>query len=254
MGDFDGGWDSAASLVDGQWVDRRPRRPEVVELLLMETRVMPWLAPRLPLDTPQPRVTQPEPLVVRHALVPGEPIDNFSEDNGRRVGHFLRALHEADATEAVAHGLHSAQRARAERAETVDRFRADVVPLVPPALTAKADALLDAIAGLPADTVVHGDIGPEHILCVDGLVTGVIDWSDAHVGDSAIDLAWLLYGTPGEFARAVAAEYGVTRDVRDRAALWHQLGPWYEVTFGMDNDEPGDVASGLSGVVSRLEN
>ncbi|ONI90107.1 aminoglycoside phosphotransferase [Actinosynnema sp. ALI-1.44] len=247
--DFGGGWDSVATLVDGRWVERRPRRPEVVDLLLMETRVMPWLAPQLPLAVPRPEVAQLEPLVVRHELVPGEPIEDFSEDNGRQLGEFLRALHGVDAADAVAHGLAKSD----DRAETVARFRADVVPLVPDALTARATALLDAIADLPSDAVVHGDIGPEHILCVGDRVTGVIDFSDAHTGDPAIDLAWLLNGTPEHFARAVAKEYGVSPEVRDRALLWHQLGPWYEVTFGMDNDEPDDVESGLAGVVSRLD-
>jgi hypothetical protein len=39
---------------------------------------MPWLAPQLPLAVPEPQIAQAEPLVVRHALVTGEPIDNLS--------------------------------------------------------------------------------------------------------------------------------------------------------------------------------
>ncbi|WP_366914532.1 phosphotransferase [Nocardia sp.] len=54
--DFSAGWDCLATLVDERWVERRPRRPEVVDQLVRETRSMPWLAPRLPLPVPIPEV------------------------------------------------------------------------------------------------------------------------------------------------------------------------------------------------------
>jgi len=81
-------------------------------------------------------------------------------------------------------------------------------------------------------------------------LTGVIDWSDAHIGDPAIDLAWLLYGS-GHFA-AVRDAYRADETVCARARDWHQLGPWHEVLFGLDTDQPEFVASGLAGVRSRL--
>jgi aminoglycoside phosphotransferase (APT) family kinase protein len=34
--------------------------------------------------------------------------------------------------------------------------------------------------------LVHGDVGPAHILLLDGVVSGIIDWSDAHIGDPAM--------------------------------------------------------------------
>lgn len=67
------GWDSVATLVDGRWVERRPKRDEVRAWLLRETRVLPWLAPQLPLTVPIPLVWRENLLVIRHELVPGEP-------------------------------------------------------------------------------------------------------------------------------------------------------------------------------------
>lgn len=64
----------------------------------------------------------------------------------------------------------------------------------------------------------------------DGRVSGVIDFGDTHLGDAANDLAWPLFGAPVDFADAIAAAYGPTDDLRRRALVWHQLGPWYEVT------------------------
>ncbi|MET9338481.1 aminoglycoside phosphotransferase family protein [Nonomuraea sp. NPDC003804] len=243
------GWDSVATLVDGRWIERRPRRPEVAGLLMMETTVMPWLAPQLPMRVPVPHVAGDDPLVVRHEAVPGDPVRELTAAHGRQVGAFLGALHRADVGEAVARGL--PDDAVKGREALVERLRDVVVPLLPD--PRPAHALLDRVAGLPADTVVHADLGPEHLLSEGGELTGVIDFSDAHVGDRALDLSWILYGTPRPFADAVAAEYGVSEQERDRALVWHRLGPWHEVLHGLDTDDPSSVESGLAGVVTRLD-
>ncbi|WP_086824539.1 phosphotransferase family protein [Allokutzneria sp. NRRL B-24872] len=242
--EFSSGWDSAATLVDGRWVERRPRRPEVAPRLLAEARVLSWLAPRLPLPVPRPVVVSEHPLVLRHELVPGEPAEALTGADGRVVGAFLRALHDADPEEAVRHGL-------VEGCLTeVERFRAEVVPMLPD--QSRALALLDDFRVVRTETVVHGDLGPEHLLCRDGAVSGVIDWTDAHRGDAAIDLAWTLFGTPREFADALAETYGVPDELRYRALQWHRLGPWYEVTHGLDTQQPDLVRDGVEGIISRL--
>nr|WP_319019131.1 phosphotransferase [Microbispora sitophila] len=246
------GWDSQARLVRGRWVDRRPRRPEVAVRLLTETRLMPWLAPRLPLPVPIPHVLHQEPLVVRHEVVVGEPLETFDAVGGRTLGAFLRALHAVDRAEAVRHGAPPPREALRERAATVKDFRTRVVPLLPDERRDAASALLDAVAALPARALVHGDLGPEHVLVRDGAVSGVIDFGDAHVGDPALDLAWALHDAPQAFAQAVAAEYGVAQELTERALLWHRLGPWHEVTYGLDTGDPDTVRCGLEGVLARL--
>ncbi|MFD4637582.1 phosphotransferase [Lentzea sp. NPDC058436] len=232
------GWDSTAVLVGGRWVERRPRRPEIGPQLVRESVVMPWLAPRLPLPVPVPVLVSSDPVVARHELVPGEELVSPNAVQGRQLGEFLRALHAAPVSEAVALGV-------GPMALPVERFRAEVrVP--------GGEELLAKINGLPADTLVHGDLGPEHVLGRDGVLTGVIDFGDLHVGDAAIDLAWALHSTPPEFADAVAHAYGVTDELRARALIWHQLGPWHEVLYGNDIGDPEIAKIGLAGVQERL--
>lgn len=234
------GWDSTAHLVDARWVDRRPRRTEIEAQLLREAAVMPTLAPLLPLPVPVPVVVSTSPLVVRHELVPGEEIASLTAVQGRQLGEFLLALHAVPVASVTRFGV-------APRSLPLDRFRSEVLPLVP-----EGADLLAALADLPADTVVHGDVGPEHVLGRDGVLTGVIDFGDLHIGDPAIDLAWALFSTPMEFADAVASRYGVTDALRERALVWHKLGPWHEVLYGNDMGDPSIAASGLEGVRSRL--
>ena len=100
--------------------------------------------------------------------------------------------------------------------------------------------------------VLHGDLGPEHLLAKAGRLSGVIDWGDARIGDPALDLAWLLYGTGASFATEVLRAYGGDGDLRRRALYFRRLGPWHEVLFGLKHDRPKLVDSGLMGVRARL--
>ena len=55
------GWDNTAFLVNGEYVFRFPRRQIAVALLETETRLLPFVAPRLPLAAPLPEfVGEPE--------------------------------------------------------------------------------------------------------------------------------------------------------------------------------------------------
>ena len=61
-----------------------------------------------------------------------------------------------------------------------------------------AAALVDRT---PQAVLVHGDLRADHVLVdADGRPTGVIDWSDAVVGDPAYDFGPLLDAFPGDLA------------------------------------------------------
>ena len=247
-----GGWDSEATLVEGHWIDRVPRRPEVAERLRTEIRLLPWLAPRLPLAVPVPAVIAEEPLRVRHPALPGSPLTAPTAAAGAAIGRFLRALHATPVDEAVARGVPEAARASAAVVETLAKFRSEVLPLLPSGCRAAGTSLLDAVGPAPPTNLVHADLGPDHLLGDGGDVTGVIDWSDTVIGDPALDLSWGLHGSSAEFAAALDAAYRPDADLVRRARLWHQLGPWHEVGYGLDSEQAEFVSSGLAGVLTRL--
>jgi len=243
----DNGWDSRAWL-EGDWLHREPRRDVIRPRLLAETRLLPWLAPQLPLPIPVP---EPTAYGVRHRLLIGEPLEDASAELGQAFGSFLRALHDVDPDEAVARGAQDAESAASERLEILDAMRAQVVPLLPASARADGTELLDRIAGVNR-TLVHGDLGPEHVRVHEGRITGVIDWTDAHIGDPGLDLAWCLNAAPAAIADEVSEAYGVSAELRERADNWNRLGPWYEVVHGMATGQPQFIESGLSGVLARL--
>jgi aminoglycoside phosphotransferase (APT) family kinase protein len=239
------GWDSQA-WIEGSWIHRAPRRPDVRPRLLAETTLLPWLAPQLPLPVPLPEPTSEG---VRHLLLPGEPLEGGDEATGRALGAFLKALHSVDPAEAVAYGALDAEAATAAKRALFDEFRAEVVPLLPVEVRTAADELLRRVARVRT-TLIHCDFGPEHILMTEGRITGVIDWTDAVIGDPALDLCWPLNGAPEAVAAGVVEVYGPDPELIERAADWARLSPWYGVHHGLHHDE--DVTRGLREIVSAL--
>ncbi|MGW7683028.1 phosphotransferase [Kribbella sp. NPDC054772] len=241
------GWDSRA-WIDGPWIHRSPRRPEVRPRLLAETTLLPWLAPQLPLPVPLPELTEDG---VRHLLLPGEPLSEDSPETGRELGAFLKALHSVDPSEAVAYGALDAETATAAKTLELVEFRTWIVPLLPSEVRTTASELLDRVARVRT-SLVHCDFGPDHILTTDGRVTGIIDWTDAVIGDPALDLCWPLNGAPEAVAAGVREVYQPTRELIERSKDWARLSPWYGVHRGLLLDLPGDVETGLPQIIAAL--
>jgi aminoglycoside phosphotransferase (APT) family kinase protein len=155
---------------------------------------------------------------------------------------FLDALHAFDST-----GLPVE---RPDWVETYtrhcDEFRRLVVPLLRRELHAPAEALFTEVETLvgfePAFT--HSDLGPEHLLCRDGRLIGVIDWGDARVGDPAIDYAWLLNGP--------FPDWDVDDELRRRARFYCRLAPWFEGHYSVFTKQPARLPGALRGIEERL--
>ena len=249
---IDSGWDSRAWLVEGTWLDREPRRAGVADRLRTETRLMPWLAARLSVELPVPRVIHDEPLRVRHRYVVGEPLRPGDGHLAAGIATALRILHGLPAAEAVARGVPDAANSRAAFSAELVRFQHEVLPLLDAHYREAGLGLLEQVAEAPFDSLVHGDLGPEHILVRDASKVGIIDWTDAHIGDAALDLAWLLHGADPDFGTAFRRTYAPNPETLRRSLAWHRLGPWYEVVYGIDEGRPELVASGLAGLNERL--
>ena len=246
--EVEGDWDSAAAIIDGRWLERTARRPDTEPWLRTQARLLLWLTPRLPLPVPVPVVVGERPLVVRHALVHGSPIDPAADPavHGRALAGFLRALHAAPPAGAVTRGVPDAADTLRRRRVAFARFTADVLPLLPDPARARAAAVLGRLAEAPADALVHGDLGPARILVRDGAISGVVDWGGCRAGDAAEDLAWALHGVPARFAAAVSAGYVVGPAVWARALDWHRVGAFSAVARGLDVGDPGLVAGGVA--------
>ena len=237
--EIDEGYDFEVVIVDDEWVFRFPRRSGVEEALEREIVLLPAIAPALPVDVPSFEHLSRDPLFVGYPLIRGEPLVDEDADGVRA---FLEALHAFDAT-----GL------PVQRPHWVDAYRdqcAEFERLVFPLLSKERRHQAVRLFG-EAETLVnfepallHADLGPAHLLVRDGHLAGVIDWSDACVGDPALDYAWLLNGP--------FADWDVDTDLRRRARFYHRLGPWYEAHYGLFTNRPTHTMRGLAGIENRL--
>lgn len=243
------GWDSDTYEVDGAWIFRFPRRPEVEVWMQREIGLLAELGGCLSVPVPRFELVSHDPLCVGYRKLPGDALpDRPPARLALEVGRFLSELHSFPAARAPSYPDW-----RDELEETLAGFRRHVLPLLDPAGREAGAALLGDLELEIEPAVVHADLGPEHLLSDGERLTGVIDWSDARVADPALDFAWVLH-VPGEdFAGELVRSYGgLDEALRQRALFYHRLGPWHEVVYGLETGQAGYVESGLSGVRARL--
>lgn len=251
------GWDSLILELDGEWIFRFPRRPEVERWVEREIAFLPELAATLPLRVPRFEFVARNGVVcVGYRKLPGSPAFNdLGEHAGDDLGRFLAALHRFPVERACDLGVPCFDPVtwRKRFAGLCEDFRRRVLPLLRPAERERAETVFAYVPELDfAPVLLHADLVPEHVLCRDRRVIGVIDWSDARVGDAALDLAWCLNGTSPRVADAVAVAYDIDAEVRERSLFYHRLGPWFEVAYGLETAEQRLLASGMKRLRERL--
>jgi aminoglycoside phosphotransferase (APT) family kinase protein len=211
---IDDGYDFHVVVLDDTWVVRVPRRQACAEALAVEAALLPALAPALPVRVPQFEVAHPFAV---YRVIDGTPL--VDEEDG--VREFLEALHAFDVGGLPVPWPDWLETYRAQ----CDEFRRLVLPSLDVGERRRAEALfaeVEALVGFePALT--HSDLGPEHLLCRDGRLVGVIDWGDTRIGDPALDYSWLLNGP--------FPHWDVDDDLRRRARFYHRLAPWFDAHY-----------------------
>lgn len=252
------GWNF--QVVDtGEWVFRLPRRPEIGERLPMERRLLDALAPRLPVPVPRYRVLGALPdgrtPYVGYRRLPGTPLPELSGTGLQQVAGCIAALQDVSLREAAEIGVPGDpgdwRPAYEEWAAEVERR---TLPTLAPKAAAQTRSLLRTVLDLAPDdgtpVLVHGDLRPMHVLHdpARGVVTGIIDWSAAAIGDPALDLAGFAATLgPGQtrcLAEALPAPRGDPTRV-ERALAWAAVEPVYELHFGLMHEAPEQIANGL---------
>jgi aminoglycoside phosphotransferase (APT) family kinase protein len=143
---------------------------------------------------PVPRVRFADAGILAYPLLPGRPLLGRPAPGGlaELLGQFLRRLHALD-VDFVPHEP-------ADPGEWLDDLDG------PPSLVRVLHATVPAPAA--RSVLVHADLGAEHLLESGGVLTGVIDWTDAAVTDPALDFARLYRDFGPDFLTLVGQAYG----------------------------------------------
>ena len=206
------GWDFDAFLTGDGWVFRFPRRAECAVTLDTEQRLHDIVAAVLPPSVAipnvelagQPTATFPN-RYAGHRFIPRVPADmvapSILQVTARSIGNALGAIHGVPESQARAAGIREAPANDPERQRWLDdRITASG------SLRGMDSVLDDAVSWLRDNIhrqptafpgpprLTHDDLAPEHLL-VDpetGDLVGILDWSDAVLGDPARDFAPLV--------------------------------------------------------------
>ena len=234
-----GGWDSFTFLVDGDHILKFARNADAAAGHRREAALLPKLAAAVSFRVPEPDffgTFGEEHTIIGYPRIEGRPLTE--NDGWRALAGALRELHGFPvdvAREALGEPGRVAdwQRWYEEFAERVFR---QVLPVLDDelsmALAREFTVFLNGDWEFPP-TLVHRDLAPEHVLVDDtGRLVGLIDFSDATIGDPAIDFAGLLPVLGPERIETLIADYGRPVD-RDRLRGYWQLAPVHEVLHGL---------------------
>jgi aminoglycoside phosphotransferase (APT) family kinase protein len=228
---FGHGWDNAAFLVNGALVFRFPRRAVAVPLIERESRILPTIAPALPVCIPAPRfIGRPQgaypwpfhgyPLLAGTTACAQPPQPSQTAQLAAQLGDFLHALHGLDPAQLAERGLSGDEIGRLDHARRLPLATERFAQLVRARLVDDAAPFLDFMhrTAPRADeqgphAVLHGDLYARHLLLDEhGRLGAVIDWGDMHLGHRAIDLSVAHLMLPSAAHRAFVTHYGAVDD------------------------------------------
>ncbi|MEK7470176.1 MAG: aminoglycoside phosphotransferase family protein [Planctomycetota bacterium] len=235
------GWDSRAFLVEGKWVFRLSKHADGDEDARVEIPLLKAIAGKLPV--PIPEVAFDAGTWFGYGFLRGEPLAGRDWDPALartlapQLGQFFSALHAIPTSsltvpsgprnllnmQARANGWIAALDSFGEPgAAARERLKTAPAPYEGPAL------------------LVHNDFGPEHALLDGDRLSGVIDWSDARIGDPATDFAGVANWGGGAFLREVLAHYDgpVDAGLAGRALFQALCVAVYDAHYGIAAAKP----------------
>lgn len=246
----DGGWDNEMWRLGDDLAVRLPRRRMGAMAAEHEHRWVPELAPRLGLAVPVPvRIGTPNARypyrwsVVR--WVAGTPA--WRQDAAGRtswapaLADALADLHVPAPPEAPTSPFRGGPLA-ARDAVVRERLAAPGVPEPERLLALWADAVGAPVRSGPP-VWVHGDPHPANLVVRDGLLVGLVDFSDLTAGDAATDLAtaWLTFDSAGRAAFLARLQERGAVD----AATWRRARGWAVALASMMGSQPPGVIHGI---------
>jgi aminoglycoside 2''-phosphotransferase len=262
--EIDSGWDFHVLDVNGQWIFRFPRWEGGVEQLKREVRLLAQLEGLLPIPVPRYEMAYVDcgwqDVFGVYRKLPGLPLFQVGPPDDptapARLGQFLAVLHALPPAEFewLAPGLW-----REEYAERRHDVREGAAPLLEPEfaerLVSQWEAGIRLLEGVEL-RLVHRDLNGDNLLVnpQQGIVSGVIDWGDATLGDPAIDFGRVLLDCGDDFAARMRESYpAADGSLLARARFYALDSCCHEIGHGLEDGRQDWVDGGLEGLHELLQ-
>lgn len=200
---LDHGWDDVVLILDSKFVFAFPRADKYIqEKFQKELRLMPKLAPKLPLPVPVFTHIARSGLFAGYPYIAGERlrrevIETFNSSQRRCAAQtmavFMQAMHQFPVRTARVCGVTKTWTVAEHRAWAADRL-AYIVKHLSKKQAQELQSLFDSCmhSGLHERMcLIHQDLTSEHILFDTRTkkISGIIDFGEAQIGDPLNDLA-----------------------------------------------------------------
>lgn len=209
------GFDNTVFMVNKQYVFRFPRRKVAVELLETERKLLPQLVRMLKMPIPEPvflgMPTTNYPWTFTgyksvKGITPGVLTIEHRKQSAGALAEFLKSLHSFPVDQAHRLGVPfdeyyrlSIEKRKCRLEENIEKaIQGNLLPEQQNAIMEYANSLED-IKVSPIKMLVHGDLHFRNVVIDDeGLISGVIDWGDTHIGHPAVDLSIVYSFLPSD--------------------------------------------------------
>ncbi|AOH57291.1 hypothetical protein ABE28_023340 [Peribacillus muralis] len=264
------GFDNTVMQIDGEFVFRFPRRPLAVTLIQVENRLLPSIAGTLPLFIPEPiffgkpSAIYPYPFagykMVRGQLPIEESFANKVE-SAKRLASFLKSLHSFPLDKARKAGVEPDGLRRLDvafRRKSLQEHAATLEKLGHMEQAHSVTCFVERLGDMEvpeSSTLVHGDIHVRNVLLdEEGILAGILDWGDVHIGSPAIDIAFLYSYFPSNARQAFFEVYGDIDKETEQLARFRAI--YMLVTllvYGIDREDEELIAITKNGLVLAME-
>jgi aminoglycoside phosphotransferase (APT) family kinase protein len=263
------GFDNTVFIVNDMYVFRFPRREIAVQLLNIENQLLPLLVRQL-------NIVIPEPIFFGQATKdykwpftgykhvqgdsPGVLSDEIRNLSAVPLALFLKKLHQFPIDQAEKMGIPHDRFERMNIGKRKEMLVENIKKAADLQLVEEDQAALDWLSTMKETklntsiTLVHGDCHIRNILVnKEGVISGIIDWGDTHLGNPAIDLSIAYSFLPQSGREPFFQKYGgVSNELKMVAKFFAIYVGFILLLYGHDIKDDQLVASAKESIKLAL--
>ncbi|ESA32637.1 6 -aminoglycoside n-acetyltransferase [Leptolyngbya sp. Heron Island J] len=250
--------------VNDQFIFRFPKYIEGLHALKQEITLLKYIQGRISLATPEPEficLADLSGAFMGYPKIPGEPLWNNLLSNAssttqgnlaKQLGEFLSTLHRLSSITELATCLPRNDTA-SQWTEIFRRIRTKLIPHMRPDAQTWIISHFERFLNEPKHfaykpVLKHGDFGTSNILFdqTTNSISGIIDFSNASLGDPAYDFAGLLSSYGENFVYQASCGYPNFEDLWPRIRFYKSTFALLEALFGIENSDMLAYESGMA--------